>query len=53
MIGFAAERLMEIEVAGLTGAAHGEKSVERFVQRTTIVTAIGSTCCCNGGAAHP
>ena len=33
MIGFAAERLMELEVAGLTGAAHGEKSPERRVQR--------------------
>ena len=33
MIGFAAERLMEMEVSGLTGAAYGEKSAERFVQR--------------------
>src|SRR4249920_2174542 len=33
MIGFAAERLMEMEVAGLTGAALGEKSPERLVQR--------------------
>jgi putative transposase len=33
MIGFAAQRLMELEVAGLTGAGYGEKSSERFVQR--------------------
>ena len=33
MMGFAAERLMELEVGGLTGAAWGEKSPERMVQR--------------------
>ncbi len=33
MIGFAAERLMELEVGGLTGAAWGEKSADRVVQR--------------------
>jgi hypothetical protein len=30
MIGFAAERLMEMEVAGLTGVDYGEKSPERL-----------------------
>ncbi len=33
MIGYGATRLMELEVGGLTGAAHGEKSAERLVQR--------------------
>jgi transposase-like protein len=33
MIGFAAQRLMELEVGGLTGAAHGEKNPDRLVQR--------------------
>jgi transposase-like protein len=33
MIGLAAERLMELEVGGLTGAGWGEKSAERLVQR--------------------
>jgi putative transposase len=33
MIGFTAQRLMELEVEGKTGAAYGEKSTERLVQR--------------------
>jgi hypothetical protein len=33
MIGFAAQRVMELEVEGLTGAAYGEKTPERFAQR--------------------
>ena len=33
MIGFAAQRLMELEVGSLTGAAHGQHSPERLVQR--------------------
>jgi putative transposase len=30
MIGFTAQRLMELEVGGLTGAGHGERSAERL-----------------------
>jgi transposase-like protein len=33
MIGFAAERLMELEVGALTGAAYGEKEPGRLAQR--------------------
>ncbi len=33
MIGYGAQRLMELEVGDLTGAAHGEKSADRLVQR--------------------
>ncbi len=33
MIGFAAQRLMEMEVGGLTGAELGERSPDRLVQR--------------------
>ena len=33
MIGFAAQRLMELEVGGLTGASHGERSADRINHR--------------------
>src|SRR5512132_3630840 len=33
MIGFAAQRLMELEVEGLTGAGYREKSPDRLAQR--------------------
>jgi transposase-like protein len=33
MIGFAAQRLMDLEVEGLTGAGHGERSAERITHR--------------------
>jgi putative transposase len=33
MIGFAAERLTELEVGGMTGAGLGERSPDRLAQR--------------------
>ena len=33
MIGFAAERLMELEVQGLSGASYGERAPDRLAQR--------------------
>jgi putative transposase len=33
MIAFAAQRLMDLEVEGLTGAVHGERSAERLTHR--------------------
>lgn len=33
MLGFTAQRLMELEVEGKTGAAHGERTPERLTQR--------------------
>jgi hypothetical protein len=33
MLGFAAQRLMELEVEGLTGAAHGERITDRLTHR--------------------
>jgi len=34
MVGFAAQRLMELEVESLTGAAHGERSADRIDHRS-------------------
>ncbi len=42
MIGFAAQRLMDLEVQGLTGAAHGERSAERLTQRSATVIGIAT-----------
>ena len=33
MVGFAAQRLMELEIESATGAAHGERSPDRINQR--------------------
>jgi len=42
MIGFAAHRLMELEVEGLTGAAYGEKSQERLLMEALRGSAGGA-----------
>src|ERR1700744_6150386 len=41
MIGFAAQRLMELEVGGLTGASHGKKTPTGWSSGTATATAIG------------
>lgn len=41
MIGFAAQRLMELEVGGLAGAGFDEKSPERLVSAMAIASATG------------
>ena len=48
MIGFTAERLMALEVEGLTGAGHGERSADRiwlFPGRLRTVTTTPRTAC--------
>ena len=39
MVGFAAQRLMELEVESVTGAAHGERSAERMNHRSAAPSA--------------
>jgi hypothetical protein len=41
MIGFAAERLMELEVQGLTGARYGARSPDRLAQRNATGSGTG------------
>jgi putative transposase len=53
MIGFAAQRLMELEVESLTGASYGEKSHERIVQRNGYRATVTGRPGRHGRAAHP
>ena len=53
MIGFAAQRLMELEVGGPTGAGLGEKSPERLAQRNGYRERDWETLSRHGRAAHP
>src|SRR5256885_14728712 len=53
MIGFAAHRLMELEVENLTGAAHGERSADRLAHRNRLSRPRLGNPRRDGGAAHP
>jgi putative transposase len=53
MIGFAAERLMALEVAGLTGASPGERSESRINQRNGYRDRDGRVPCGGVGTTEP
>jgi hypothetical protein len=52
MIGFAAQRLMELEVEGLAGAGYGEKSHERLVRRNGYRDGLAQWSCVSPGCAR-
>ena len=53
MIGFTAKRLMAVEVEGLTGAAHGERSPDRLTHRNGYRERSWETGAGNGRAEDP
>ena len=65
MLAFVASRMMDVEVEGLTGAAHGERSPERVNQRNgyrtrewhtgvgTVPVAMGSATWIHGAYSAP
>jgi putative transposase len=52
MIGCVAQRLMDMEVEGVTGAAYGEKNPDRLAERNGYAIAPGSAHR-DGRVAHP
>ena len=53
MIGFAAQRLMDLEVGGLTGAGYGEKSPERLASATATASVTGRRVPARSSCASP
>jgi putative transposase len=53
MVGFAAQRLMELEIDNLTGAPHGERSPDRVNHRNSYRDRDWQTRAGHCRAAHP